>query len=111
MSGLAGLFDFGTQRAEIGFEGVAGDVGLFHPDHGAGDDPDAAFIGHGGSEAGERDADAHAALYDRGASDEIADAQSWKRHEEPPRGLCMEFTGGGRLTSRCPAPGFLVEGL
>ena len=60
--GFTGFFDFAAEGAEVGFKGIAGHIGLFHPNHGSGDDADAAFVGHGGSEPGKRNTNAHAAL-------------------------------------------------
>lgn len=110
LRGFAGLFDFAAEGAEVCFNGVAGHIRFFHPNHGSGDDADAAFVGHGGSEPGKRNTNAHAALDDRSFSDEVAYVQSGKRHEEPPRGLLWSYgyASGNRNASLLLIPESIV---
>ena len=90
--GGAGLVDFAAQGADVGLYGIGSHIGFAHAHHGSGDDAYAAFIGHGGSQAGQRYADTHAALNNGRAGDQIAYFQHGKRHETCTSGLFLEET-------------------
>ena len=76
-----GLGQLLAQGAQVGFDGVLGHVGLFHPDHGSGDDADAALIGNSRGEAGKGNANTHAALDDGHFSGQVSNGQRRKSHD------------------------------
>ena len=78
---FTGLAQLLAQGAQVGFDGIFGHVGLFHPDHGSGDDADAALIGDSGGEAGKGNADTHASLDDGHFSGQVSNGQRRKSHD------------------------------